>query len=151
MPNQSKRPVRNRLALFRRRRSLGMKQVAALLGHSTIDQLSRFESGVNTPNLKTALKLAAIYDIPIRKMLDGYYEASLQEIRKENKAFEICDRDSDARAFGTESCSIEDKLAANDLSPAVLQSARRHSIDLVRLMNEKSGHFDDPDRDERKL
>jgi transcriptional regulator with XRE-family HTH domain len=141
MPKQTKRQVKNRLALFRRRRSLELKQVAGLLGHSSTAQISRYENGLKIPTLKTALKLAAIYDIHIRRMLDGYYEACLEEIKKEDKAHEIRKLAISAQAYDVEVCSVEEKLAQGPVSPMTLQHARRHSRDLMRLLAEKLGHF----------
>src|SRR5690349_18861952 len=92
MSLKPKRQVQNRLALFRRRKLLKPKQVARLLGHKSTEQLSRYENGFKVPNLRTALKLASIYEVPIREMLDEYYAACLEEIRRENETTELLSR-----------------------------------------------------------
>jgi transcriptional regulator with XRE-family HTH domain len=145
MSTMKKRQVPNRLRLFRRRRLLALKQVAALLGHRSTQQLSRYEKGKLVPNLKTALKLAAIYGIPVRTMLDGYYEACLGEIRREKHSIEISDQleqyasSKDIALF--DNCSYERKLDADVISGETIGQIRRHAMVLVRRSAERLGHF----------
>jgi transcriptional regulator with XRE-family HTH domain len=59
----------NRLWLARKRSGYEHKQVASLLDYKTIQQVSLYETGLRMPSLKTALKFAIIYRLPIRTLL----------------------------------------------------------------------------------
>jgi transcriptional regulator with XRE-family HTH domain len=71
---------------MRRRKLLSQKAVSSFLGNRTNDQLSRYERGVQIPSLKNALKLGIIYDIPIRVLLDRYFEECRRETLLEGSA-----------------------------------------------------------------
>ena len=58
----------NMLWIARKRIGLGQKSVALRLGHKTASTISEYETGRLTPNLRTALKLAAIYHTPVEKL-----------------------------------------------------------------------------------
>jgi transcriptional regulator with XRE-family HTH domain len=145
MQHKTKRQFHNRLALFRRRKSLEQKQVANLLGHNNTVSLSRFENGIKVPNLKTALKLATIYNIPVRVMLDGYYESCLEEIRSEERKKSASKRTetSSVRAeeIKIEFCTIEEKLLSETSSEVDFDKASRHASDLIHMRAEKLGHI----------
>lgn len=83
MLQTEKKPFRNRLAPIRRQRGLKRKQVATLLGHDSVVELARLERGLNVPDLRCALKLAQIYEVPIRMMLDEYYAACREEVSRQ--------------------------------------------------------------------
>ena len=57
---KSKRAVTNRLWRYRKAQQLTQKQVAQLLGHKSIAQVSRWENGAKTPTLDNALMLGHI-------------------------------------------------------------------------------------------
>jgi len=145
MNPKTKKPLKNQLAWFRQKRALELKQVAVLLGHKGLQQISRYENGVKIPNLKTALKLAQIYRIPIRILLDGYYETCLSEIRQEATRLSRNPVTGDVgiadQASIMEFCSIEEKLLAPKAASALINKARRHSADLIRRTAEKLGHI----------
>ena len=69
----------NTLWIARKRRGLGQKSVARRLGHKTASTISEYETGRLTPNLKTALKLAAIYRTPVEQL----YAALNAEVEEE--------------------------------------------------------------------
>lgn len=131
----------NQLSLVRRRRLLQQKQVATLLGHKKAETLSRYERGTKMPSLKTALKLAIIYKIPIRAMLDGYYEACRAEIlRHENELGKTKTR-SAARVTRSQGyCSFEERLKTKQINGLDLKRAHKHTIELVRLRGERLNH-----------
>jgi transcriptional regulator with XRE-family HTH domain len=132
----------NRLALYRRRKAIGRKQVARLLGHRTIDQISRFERGVKVPSLKTALKLAIIYDIPIRAMLDGYFDTCREEVRMQELSISKLRKATDKSIeLKTDVCTISDSLAKEGVTGLELEKARRHSAELIRRRAEKLDHL----------
>lgn len=60
-----KAPRHNKLWQGRERAGLERKQVALLSG-KTVDEISRYERGLNKPNLQTALKFEIIYRMPVK-------------------------------------------------------------------------------------
>lgn len=133
---------KNQLALARQKRSIDQKQVAKLLGLKGIDQISRLERGVKLPSLKTALKLGIIYKIPIRILLDGYFEACWDELKRQEKQFSssgISKVEYDAADL--EFCSIDEKLKSAEITPDDLANAYRHSAELIRRRAEKLDHI----------
>ena len=69
----------NRLWIARKKLGLGQKSVARLLGHKSTSPISEYESGRLLPNLRTALKLAAIY----QTALPDLYITLQREIQEE--------------------------------------------------------------------
>lgn len=136
---------KNHLSLARKKRGFRQKQIAALLGHNTTDQISRYERGAKLPNLKTALKLGMIYHIPIRVLFYGYHEMCRNEMEKQAKNSEVSQNISDVSQIltsdGTEFCTYAEKLNSVVVKQGDLDSAGRHVVELVRLRGEKSGHF----------
>jgi transcriptional regulator with XRE-family HTH domain len=61
----------NQLKAIRKQKGLLQKDVANLLGHSSIEQLSRYEQGVNIPTLPIALALEQIYQVPLSTLFAG--------------------------------------------------------------------------------
>ena len=53
--------VKNQLKLHRTTSGYSQKEVAQILGFSSIAQISRWERGEKDPNLKHALQLSALY------------------------------------------------------------------------------------------
>jgi len=144
MKNTTKPPFSNQLANIRRSKRIEQEQVAALLGHRGTDQVSRYEEGVQIPNLKTALKLAQIYKIPVRIMLDGYFEACRVEIQRQEALLSVSKRRNDVAAGEFDEfdyCTYEQKLAERSLPEKEITKVRRHSTFLVRKTAERLGHF----------
>jgi transcriptional regulator with XRE-family HTH domain len=128
----------NRLWLARKRRHLGQKQVAYLLGHKTPDLVSRYEKRMKLPNLQTALMLEIIYGIPVRILFNKHYEALQTKIHEKIKNNETI-----TGMFGSlltegkglrEFCAYEDMLKASNLSETDLGKIRRHVTLLVKKM-----------------
>ena|SRR5258708_31894819 len=69
----------NRLWIARKKAALGQKVVARLLGHRSTSPVSEYETGRLLPSLRTALKLAFIYNTPIAEL----YPALAREIADE--------------------------------------------------------------------
>jgi transcriptional regulator with XRE-family HTH domain len=127
----------NQLGVTRRKNLLQQKQVAKLLGHKSIEHISRYERGTKLPSLKTALKLAIIYKIPIRKMLDEYFEWCRKEIANQEL---LLRRVNDSVASGDiedRYCWIEENLKSKGVTRRDIDDARNHSIALARLLAEK--------------
>ena len=135
----NKRIFSNQLVSVRRRLLLQQKQVAKLLGHKKAESLSRYESGTKIPSLKTALKLAIIYDVPLSVMLDGYFEACRAEILRQEKTLGGRSASCDARLQGY--CSFEERLKTEPVEGSNLQQAHKHTLDLMRLRGENLSHL----------
>lgn len=144
MPEQKKRRFKNQLAIIRQRKNIEKKQIAALLGHKSIQQISRYENGVKIPNLRIALKLAQIYGIPIREMLDGYFEACREEVRRQEDRLKFTIKltaQNDVPPPDSDYCTFENVLLGDHIDKATFFKIRRHSALLVRKTAEKLGHF----------
>jgi transcriptional regulator with XRE-family HTH domain len=74
----------NNLWISRKRIGLGQKSVARLLGHKTTSAVSEYETGRILPNFRTALKLAAIYHVP----LSDLYPSLCREIEGEVRSMQ---------------------------------------------------------------
>src|SRR5690349_17527313 len=72
----------NRLWIARKRIGLGQKSVARLLGHKCTSPISNYENGRLVPSLRTALKLAIIYQTP----LPDLYITLQQQLEEEVEA-----------------------------------------------------------------
>lgn len=69
--SQNKHP--NDLARYRRRMRLSQAEVARLLGHKNAKHLSDLELGYHLPSMPTALKLGAIYRVPVDFLFSHLY------------------------------------------------------------------------------
>jgi DNA-binding XRE family transcriptional regulator len=78
--SQNKHP--NDLARYRRRMRLSQAQVAKLLGHKNPKHLSNLELGRFFPSMPTALKLGAIYRVPVDFLFSHLYMHFRAEIRE---------------------------------------------------------------------
>jgi transcriptional regulator with XRE-family HTH domain len=134
MTSTEPRHLTNKLQIYRKRKALRLKQVASLLGRKNTAQLSRYEAGSAVPSLKTALKLAIIYNIPIQVLLEGYFEACREEVRREPAVLQ-------GQTPQVEFCTIEEKLAATSPSQSTLDKASRHATNLIRERSEKLDHI----------
>src|SRR5215213_5470811 len=139
MPPKQKH--KNRLTLIRTKKALGQKQVALLLGHRTADQISRYERGAKLPSLKTALKLAIIYNLPVRVLLYDYYNLCVDELRKREKVlkatesgFSLANHETDE---ATEFCTYKEKLTLPVVKEQDLDKARHHIAELIEARSNK--------------
>jgi len=92
---------------------------------------------MRTPDLKIALKLALIYDVPIRVMLDEYYEACRDELHHQTPSVESTAATSYSLGF----CSFEQKLEQKVLTQSELRKIRNHSAGIIRKTGERLGHI----------
>ena len=140
-----KQKHKNHLLLIRKKTGLEQKQVAALLGHKTADQISRFERGAKLPNLKTALKLGIIYQLPIRVLFYEYFEACFDELKNQGKDANTVVNSNNLKEVissdGVEFCTFAEKLKAVRVPKTDLDEVRSHIAKLVRGRGERSGHF----------
>jgi len=139
-----KKPFSSHLAEIRKSKHISQKQVASLLGHKNTTQISRFEQGFRVPDLKSALKLAQIYNMPIRVMLDEYYSSCRHEIEQEKRS--LNPDPNSGEPTGTEPapsdfCSYDRLLTSATGNEADLLKVRRHAAYLIRKSAELLGHM----------
>jgi DNA-binding XRE family transcriptional regulator len=75
----------NRLWIARKKTNLRQKIVAHLLGHCTTSVISEYETGRLYPNLRTALKLSAIYNTPLSELYGPLYGQVSNEVAAARK------------------------------------------------------------------
>ena len=129
---------KNRLLLIRKKIGLGQKQVAVLLGHKTIDQISRYERGVRMPSLKTALKLQIIYHLPINFLFQGHFNKFLEEIETKSKT--SGDNFVLVSTKDAEICTYAELLKPLQISQPEMEKVGKHILELMNTRTEKMGH-----------
>lgn len=80
MKTNTNNTTKNNLWQARQRSGFERKQIAVLLSRKVADEISRYEKGINLPNLKNALKLEIIYQMPIRLLFQPLFEQCRREI-----------------------------------------------------------------------
>jgi DNA-binding XRE family transcriptional regulator len=70
----------NHLWIARKKVGLPQKSVARLLGHKGTSVISEYETGRLLPSLRTAFKLAAIYQAPLSDLNAGLYQEVQAEV-----------------------------------------------------------------------
>lgn len=144
MPSVKKESFANHLAEIRKSKRLDKKKVSVLLGHKNTTQISNFEEGLRVPDLKTALKLAQIYDMPIRVMLDEYYLSCRREIEQEKLRLDphpsVREVDKTERP-NVDYCSYDRLLTSESRNEFDLLKVRRHAAYLIRRSAELLGHI----------
>jgi transcriptional regulator with XRE-family HTH domain len=139
-----KKRFKNRLAEIRKQRGLRRKQVAALLGHENVTELARLERGLTVPDLRCALKLAQIYELPVRVMLDGYYDACREEVRRQESLITLRGpktKRNESANIDTEYCTYEQRLNSGFLNEERLREVRRHTTQLAHKLAEQLGNM----------
>ena len=141
MLQTEKKRFKNRLAEIRKQRGLRQRQVATLLGHPEVTELARLERGVTIPDLRCALKLARIYELPVRVMLDDYYDACREEVtRQESLITSPGPKTEQKESADTEYCTYEQRLSSVFLNEERLREVRRHTTQLAHKLAEQLGH-----------
>lgn len=135
---------KNHLSLVRKKRGLGQKQIAVLLGHQTSNQISRYERGVKLPSFETALKLGIIYQLPAHVLFYGFYENCLNKLEN-NKESMSGKEDSIRQAVGRsdfdkEFCTFTEKLKPIRVPESDLNKARHHIADLINARTKKMNY-----------
>jgi transcriptional regulator with XRE-family HTH domain len=146
MTKKAKPKYKNRLAQFRKRNLISQKQVGILLGHKGYDQVSRYERGVKLPSLKDALKLGLLYKLPIKVLLDDYFDMCWREFSEQEKRLKKSGRQESVvgktSADDADFCTIEERLEPNHpVSNDDLNRAYSHSAKLIRRRAEKLDHI----------
>ncbi|MEQ9617726.1 MAG: helix-turn-helix transcriptional regulator [Deltaproteobacteria bacterium] len=76
----------NHIWKYRKRKRLGQKRIAYLLGHTCPTQFSKWESGKILPNLENALKLAYILDAPVESLFGDLFSDLRKDVDKKELA-----------------------------------------------------------------
>ena len=87
--SQNKHP--NDLARYRRRMGLSQAQVAKLLGFKNTKNVSNLELGRYFPSIPTALKLGAIYRVPVDFLFSHLYMHFRSRIREAEASARVAD------------------------------------------------------------
>lgn len=129
----------NRLWIARKRRGLGQKQIAFLMG-KTIDEVSRYERGVRMPELTALLAIEIVYGAPLRVLFKELYERMSAEIRhriESQKSFGLTYARLLAESDeGTEYCGYEDILRLPILSQKERDRVRHHVTQVIKKLAE---------------
>ena len=75
--------VKNRLELNRKTSGYSQREVAQILGFSSVAQISRWERGEKDPNLKHALQLSALYKRLVNDLFWDLYQEQRGRVAKE--------------------------------------------------------------------
>ena len=129
-----KSKFQNRFWRARRRRNLGQKHIAYLLGRKNVDQVSRYENGSRLPTLQTALKLEIILGVSVRSLFSGIHAEFRSEIRERASARPGL-REKLGDMFVDDYCSYEDLLVDESVTMTVRQKIHQHAAFLINTMN----------------
>lgn len=131
----------NQLAVIRRRTLTLQKQVSKLLERRSTEDISRWEGGTKLPSLATALKLAVMYDIPARDILDGYFNMCRTAIKQqESRMGKKLNGSTEYNSLKIEFCSYEELMKKGSVTGEDLDSVRRHAVQLINRRAEKLDH-----------
>lgn len=138
MTTGGKRKTRNRLWLARKRIGLQQKQIAALLNHQTVDQVSRYEKDLRLPTLETALRLEIIFGVPLRVLFQDRYEKLEDDVRRKITSSPSLKRIFEqAEKNGVEAyCAYAELLRGLSPTSTDLDRARKHAIRLSNKLSE---------------
>lgn len=129
----------NRLWLARQRTGLSQKQVSTLLGQHWNEQLSRYERGTRTPDVRVALSLELLYSVPVRILFEDVYKKEQQKLVAQLKRFPKTGQTIEERLLRLETspdfCTYFDLLNMPNVSQAELISVRRHVKNMLDKMN----------------
>jgi transcriptional regulator with XRE-family HTH domain len=136
---EAKTKINNRLWQARHRAGLEQKQAAHLLGHKTLDQISRYERGDRLPSLRIAFKLEIIYRTPLRELFPELYERYRIEIADKytaTKSSSSQEPETPRLPIGAHICTYENLLFKKKPNEKDINLARRHSIKLMRQLGD---------------
>lgn len=75
----------NYLRSHRRRLDLSQDDVAYLLGSNSGTKVSRYERGIRSVSLETALAYEAIYGVPISAAFEGRFQKIRQTVKRRSR------------------------------------------------------------------
>jgi transcriptional regulator with XRE-family HTH domain len=132
------RSLANRLWLARKRRSLEQKQAAYLLGHQSLDQISRYELGTRLPSLDNALRLEVIYGVPLRLLFKELFERLEDEVWQRislNSSLQKLYGNRSSQSTGlAQYCAFAELLTMPNASEANRGQVRQHVTALAKKL-----------------
>ena len=126
---------RNQLWLARKSSGLQRKEVAYLLDHHTVDQVSRYEKGLRQPSLKIILQLEIIYGLPARLLFPEYYEQFKAKILHKISSNPVLEKK--LTSFNQEYCFYFELLNKSQLNETEHSLVKQHVINLLHRHAEK--------------
>lgn len=124
----------SRLWLARKRFGYEQKQIASLLGYTTIPQVSRYENELRLPSLKNALKFAIIYKLPVRVLFHAYYRECREELTARAKTLKEQSILNFDLTEPTDYCSYIELINSSFMTDIDKEKVRRH---IKQLMDER--------------
>lgn len=125
------------LALRRKRLGYEQKQIAALLGHKSTQQISRYETGQRIPSLKEALKLSLLYNLPITVLFDRHLRRCREELERAIKNSNLTSKINLENEDGAYYCSYLWLLNSLEISEKDSDRIRRHIKILIEERSKK--------------
>lgn len=129
--------IKNNLWEARRRRGLGLKQVALLLDQKSADEISRYEKGLQKPGLENLLKLAIIYQTPVPLLFQELFEEYREEILNLKKKYSQLFPEENwfpprqEETVEEEFCFYLRLLESRALTELELEMIQKHVVDLA--------------------
>ena len=127
----------DRLSLARKRLGYEQKQVAQLLAHKSVNMISRYETGLRVPSLKTAIKFAIIYKLPIRILFHAYYHECREELTVRAKTLGQQSILKSDLTEPTDYCAYIELINSSLLDDIDKEKVRRHIKQLMDGRREK--------------
>ena|SRR6266404_6364600 len=140
MNDGGKNKLENRIWLARKRASLEQKQIAYLLGHKGLDQISRYENDKRPPSFENALKLEIILGTPVRLLFPETYQRLRSEVKMRAEG-NIALKDVIREISGDDLCPYMEFLSAPAPSEEELEKARRHAVEMVNRVSDRWNEY----------
>lgn len=124
----------NRLKLTRKRRGIGQRQVASLLGFKKPTPISLYEHGSRLPSLETALGFEYIYDTPLSDLFYGLSQELQQNLHTKISGSQIYNARlvNPTKFYGH--CGYKKLLEQPNLSQSDVDSIKSHITLLARIL-----------------
>jgi transcriptional regulator with XRE-family HTH domain len=123
------------LALRRKRLGYEQKQIAVLLGHKSIHQISRYETGQRKPSLKDEVKLFILYGLPVQILFNQYFHKCRIELENAIKHSKSVGKIKLENMTTVDYCSYLELMSSTYISDHDTDKIRRH---IKILMDERS-------------
>jgi Predicted transcriptional regulator len=128
----------NLLALRRKHLGYEQKHVAVLLGQKNKYQISHYERGQRVPSLKQAMKLSALYGLPVRKLFESVYLNCQKELNNAIKQSKLTGKVNYKTVPNIDYCSYLESLRAAEMSETKADKVYRHIKVLVEEQSKKA-------------
>ena len=134
--------IPNKLWIARKRSGYPLKWVASLLGHQSISVVSEYEHGRSVPSLRTALKLARIYETPVADLFPEFHADVVREVEEAKERHAALKRHEEERARRRELLSSPPAIHPIPCTPpqsrASSRSPRGRNMPDLQFLKEKA-------------